>query len=217
MKKVIYFIPIFILLLYCGEKKEVPESPPKEEKVVTSKDKDTLITNDTFSTNEDTVEVKNILEEKEAPRDEGVKSIAELWKLYKDSKAKVSKALESNDIVAVIENLIVAAEVSVELSRPDIAAWQLNNIGHYSIEEFKRRTNYDNRLRQLALLPAGIEKSEYQTETKNIFKKELPLLLTGNIYLLKAQTLDNELEESRRTSIIESNLEYIEWVKIFVE
>jgi len=217
MKKVIYFIPIFSLLLYCGEKKEVPESLPKEDKVITSENKDTLLTNDTLSINKDTVEVKNILDEKEASEGKNVKSIAELWKLYKESKAKVSKALESNDIDTVIENLIVAAEVSIELSRPDIATWQLNNIGYYIIEEFKRRTNYDNRLRQLALLHAGLEKSKYQTETKNLFKKELPLLLTGKNYLLKAQTLDNELEESRRTSVIKSNLEYIEWVKLFVE
>ena len=148
-------------------------------------------------------------------QDQSGKSISELWSTYKKAKDDVNKALDKNDIAAVVSNLALAGECALQLGRMDIAAWQFNNVGHYSIMEFKRRTGYDQRLQKLATMPAGNAKTGYQLATKDLFFREFPVLENAQNYLVQAQIIDDELEQSRRTGAIQSNIDYIEWIKNF--
>lgn len=148
-------------------------------------------------------------------QDQSGKSISELWNTYKKAKDDVNKALDKNDIAAVVSNLALAGECALQLGRMDIAAWQFNNVGHYSIMEFKRRTGYDQRLQKLATMPAGNVKTGYQLATKDLFFREFPVLENARNYLVQAQIIDDELEHSRRTGAIQSNIDYIEWIKNF--
>jgi hypothetical protein len=147
--------------------------------------------------------------------DPGEQSISELWSTYKKAKDDVNKALDDNDIETVVANLAIAGRCTQQLGRLDISAWQYNNIGHYSITEFKRRTGYDQRLQKLATMAAGNAKIGYQQATKDLFFREYPLLDNSEKYLQRAQIIDDDLEPSRRTDAIQSNLDFIEWIKNF--
>jgi hypothetical protein len=148
-------------------------------------------------------------------KEQSRKSISELWNIYKKAKSDANKALDSNDIETVVNNLALAGESAEQLGRMDIAAWQFNNIGHYSITEFKQRTSYDQRLQKMATMKAGNAKAGHQQATKDMFLKEFPLLEISAEYLVRAQIIDDFLEPSRRTDAIQSNLDYIEWIKNF--
>jgi len=148
-------------------------------------------------------------------KEQNSKSISELWNTYKKAKSDANKALDGSDIETVVDNLALAGESAEQLGRMDIAAWQFNNIGHYSISEFKRRTEYDQRLQKLATMKAGNAKAGYQQATKDLFLEEFPLLKKSAEYLVRAQIIDDFLEPSRRTDAIQSNLDYIEWIKNF--
>lgn len=151
-------------------------------------------------------------------KDEGpeIKSIAQLWTEYNNAKNKAQEALAENNIESVINNLRIAGECALELGRPGIAAWQFNNIGNYSIIEFKRVTGYNEKINGLNESSANPGKEILLAETKLIFKKHIKLLEVAEKYLEKAQIIDDELEESSRTGIIQSNAEFIEWVKEFI-
>ncbi|MDA3814772.1 MAG: hypothetical protein PF549_00185, partial [Patescibacteria group bacterium] len=159
---------------------------------------------------------KNILEKEEKKTTNQVKSISELWKQYKDAKASVTKYISKNNLDSIIFYLNAAADAAYELSREDIATWQLNNIGYYSINEFKSRTNYDSRMQQLATIKNLNEKSLFVEETKNVFIENYEILTRAQNYLYKAQLLDSDLEPSERTKTIESNLEFIEWIRNYI-
>ena len=148
-------------------------------------------------------------------RDQSGKSISELWNTYKKAKDDVNKALDNNDIEAVVINLALAGRCTQQLGRVDIAAWQFNNIGHHSISEFKRRTGYEQRLQKLATMPAGNAKIGYQQATKDLFFREYPFLKKSKKYLERAQIIDDDLEPSRRSDAIQNNLDVIEWIKNF--
>lgn len=148
-------------------------------------------------------------------KDQSGKSISELWNTYKKAKSDANKALENNDIETIVNSLALAGECAEQLGRMDIAAWQFNNIGHHSITEFKRRTGYDQRLQKLAIMPTGNAKVGYQQATKDLFLREYPMLKNAREYLVRAQIIDDDLEPSRRSAVIQSNLDYIEWIKNF--
>ena len=157
------------------------------------------------------------LKAKKQPAVSEIKSISGLWRLYKSSKAKVNDALETNDLDTIITYLKIAGECAVELGRPDIASWQFNNIGHYSILEFQRLTGYEKRMRELATMNSRVDRTEFINDTKIIFSANIQLLLEADKYLVQAQIIDDELESSRRTETIERNRDFINWVKEFAD
>lgn len=146
-----------------------------------------------------------------------IASISGLWNMYKSAKARVNEALEADDIDTVITYLKIAGECAEQLGRPEIAAWQFNNIGHYSILEFKKLTDYDNRMRELAVMNDRNRRATFLVDSRKLFKDNIELLLRAENYLEQAQIIDDELEPSRRTATIERNREFITWVKEFTE
>ncbi|MGC9364722.1 MAG: hypothetical protein ACP5FZ_09170 [Fidelibacterota bacterium] len=154
--------------------------------------------------------------EKFIPESSGTnRTIQQMWNDFYAAKDSVDSALVRSDFQTVKHFLKKAAFHAVEVSRKDIAAWQLNNIGYYSIVEFKRKTDYDQRMRTIENMRRGPEKIVYIKETKELFKKHLPLLLEASQYLEDAYELDKDFNNEDRTQKIYSNLTFIDWVRNF--
>jgi hypothetical protein len=215
--KLLIIILTITLFVSCGTDKddEQPQIDTKNDDISQRIDSDE-ISMDSAETGLDSTSNPNAPPQKSPLlQDESNKSISELWNTYKRAKNNVSRALDSNDIDAIVSNLALAGESAEQLGRMDIASWQFNNIGHYSIVEFKRRTDYDERLQNLATMLSGTEKTGYLQATKDLFMKEYPLLKKAKDYLVRAQIIDDFLDPSRRTDVIQRNIDYVEWVKKF--
>lgn len=143
------------------------------------------------------------------------RTIQDKWNDFYRAKDSVDAAAARNDFDDVRKYLKKAYFHAMEVSRPDIAAWQLNNIGYYSIVEFKQKTDYDERMRTIENMRRGPEKIVYIKETKALFKKYLPKLLDSVHYLEEAYDLDKDFNDNDRTNKIYSNLAYIDWVRNF--
>lgn len=162
---------------------------------------------------ESSAEVENKLEKmnNEAPQE--IQSISELWNNYKKAKQNVSAAIQQGNLDTIKHWLLIAGEISMELSRPDIAAWQFNNIAHYSIQEFKTLTDYESKLQSLATLPEDSSKPDSIKKIVSLFKDHFKLLLDCETDLKRAQEIDKHLEASNRTVVIERNIGFINWVR----
>jgi len=143
------------------------------------------------------------------------RTVEQMWQDFYTAKDSVNAALNRGDFAAVRDFLKQAAFHALEVSRPDIAAWQLNNIGYYSIVEFKQKTNYDHRMRTIENMRRGPEKIVYLKETKEIFREHLPTLLDAAGYLEEAYELDKDFNDADRSHKIYSNLAFIDWVRNF--
>jgi len=140
-----------------------------------------------------------------------------LWTKYDSAKQMVDSAVAADDLNTLMDALHKAAICAMALRRADIAAWQLNNIGYYSIEEFQKRTNYHTRMRYIERMPQDSSKFRYIEETRLILRSEMALLRNASRYLEKAYDLDSNLDDPERTQKIYSNLKYIDWVRNFIE
>ena len=227
--KTITVILLTVILVSCGDKKnpesaldqkstteksaaEADSSKSNVPEVIREKEPQSTQSESEPKQEETKPEAKKIVK----PAQSNIKSISELWSIYKKAKAEASKAIENGNIDKIVEQLKIAGESAIQLGRDDIAAWQFNNIGHYSIEEFKKRTGYDDRIRAMATMPSGKEKSDFIMETKKLLNSEIDLLDQAKKNLERAQIIDDELEKSRRTETIERNLDFINWVMDFL-
>ena len=139
-----------------------------------------------------------------------------LWKNYKTAKENLKIAKESDDIFQIKKYLLEAAFYSEKLQRNDIASWQYNNIGYYSIEEFKKRTGYVERIYLYSLKKNPEEQKKYAKETQQILKLEMKLIDDAEKYLLIAQKIDSGLNDDSRTETIISNLQFVKYVRDFM-
>lgn len=223
-RRVLLILFLTSIIYSCGGKKE-PEQPDNPTRLDSSESKIKDSVSVIAEIQLDTIEAaeinkpvpeKPIKEKHTKSESKNIKSISGLWNTYKLAKEEANKAIEKGDIDKIIMHLNIAGESAIELGRDDIAAWQFNNIGHYSIEEFKKRTGYDDRIRAMATMPSGKDKSDYIKKTKDFFRQEISLLDQAESSLNRAQIIDDELEKSRRTEVIERNLDFINWVKEFL-
>ncbi len=144
------------------------------------------------------------------------RTVQDRWDDFRAAKDSVDAALARNDFQTTKLALLRAAQYALELDRKDIAAWQLNNIGYYSIEEFKKRTDYNSRMKTIETMRQGPEKFVYTKETKQLFRQNLSLLIEAAKHLEEAYELDKEYDDNGRTRKIYSNLTFIDWVRNFV-
>ncbi len=218
MKNVIY---ILILLFLFSCQKDKTRNTQAEEKKQEVRDTTTTSKEKTATKNvetekplsEESKKVENILEKTTLNK---VKSISELWRQYKSSKASANMYISESKLDSVVTYLSLAADAAYELNRKDIATWQLNNIGYHSINKFKKETDYDSRMQQLAMFKNLRKKGLFIEETKNVFRNNFDILSRAKKYLHNAQILDNELEPTDRTGIIKSNIEFIEWIENYI-
>lgn len=150
-----------------------------------------------------------------SPVGEGGLSEAEMWAEYKAAKDAAQEAKEKENLEDLKLALLRAASFAKKLNRPDIVAWQLNNIGYYSIQEFKKKTDYDERMHTIETLNYGEEKKEYIAKTQKIFQEQMSLLTVAEKHLSDALEFDKKLNDKNRTEKINSNLRFIEWVQNF--
>lgn len=143
-------------------------------------------------------------------------SLEELWNRFYAARDSAQNARDQHRIEKVKLYLLEATEHALALERPDIAAWQLNNIGYYSIEEFKSRTEYEKRIATIESMRRGPEKIVYIKNTKRLFKANLPLLIEAEKQLEKAYDIDKDLDNNDRTQKIYSNLQFIDWIRNFI-
>jgi hypothetical protein len=205
-----------------GKKEAVKDSMPevKEKKEVEKVEAEPVVAMTETATEAEAIPVepeKEIVPEqpeiKPEPKKEPEKTsdltTTELWDAYRSAKSELEAAQEQNQFEKIIESLFKTTRYAKELKRNDIAAWQLNNIGYYSIEEFKARTEYDTRMNRLNNMPAGDEKRKYYLETKEKINAEYQILQRALPYLQEAETIDKELEDEKRTKIIKNNILFI--------
>jgi len=206
MKKLLYYILFLFILNSC---KEVDKkiNAPSPQKAISRIDS---VTSTLYKT------ANNSFEKHDSLASENLKSISELWSTYKSTKILAEKYISENNLDSVILYLDIAADAASKLSREDIASWQLNNIGHYSINEYKNRTDFDIRLRQLASLANSKAKGLNLEETKSVFSSNFKILSNAKNYLLKAQLLDSKFKRSERTDKIKRNIQFIDWVDKFI-
>ena len=142
---------------------------------------------------------------------------AVLWIKYDSAKQLVDAAVLNDEHDSLMDALHLAAMYAMALQRTDIAAWQLNNIGYYSIEEFQKRTNYGKRMRQIETMPHDSSKIRYIEETRFILRSEMALLKNATRFLEKAYELNSNLDDPDRTQKIYSNLKFIDWIRNFID
>lgn len=159
-----------------------------------------------------TVEVKktNI-----APVGEEILTESEMWAEYNAAKEAARKAREKSNQEDLKLALLRAASYAKKLNRPDIVAWQLNNIGYYSILEFKKRTDYDARMQAIETMKYDSTKINYMEQTRDVFLKQMDMLNVAAKHLNDALEFDSKLNDKNRTEKITSNLKFIEWVQQF--
>ena len=132
------------------------------------------------------------------------------------AKANLETAKQKDDIIEIKKYILEAAFFANQLNRKDIEAWQYNNISYFSIEEFKKRTDYNTRMRKIESMKPGEDKNVYIQEVKKNFLIEKPLIIDAEKYLVEAQNIDKELDDEARTAIINSNLQFVKFIKDFI-
>ena len=175
--------------------------------------------NDSIKKQEDIdtdIDTPNIIEQNQNLNTNSVKSISELWDTYKTCKADAIEDYGKGDLSSMIKNFESSANAAIDLSRNKLASAQFNNIGHYSIEEFSKKTDYNNRVRNLAVIGDQAKKEIYFKETQQIFKQNYQLLINSEPYLIKARKLDGKYKSSKLGVEIQKNLSFIKWVKNFL-
>ncbi len=220
MKNLIYILLLLLFFSCQNEKKPMLTSKQSviakdTTKTINKKNTSNIIaTHDT--TSNQVKPIKNILKGKKRKDSYKMKSISELWNEYKRAKALSQTYIKKENLDSTIKYLNIAADAAYELRREDIATWQLNNIGYHSIIKFKKNTDYDNRMQQLATLTNLRKKGLFTEETKSVFRENFNILTRAKDYLYKAQLLDSEMEESDRTKAIENNLKFISWIGDYI-
>lgn len=137
----------------------------------------------------------------------------ELWERYNKTKEAINFAKSKGNYKELVELLKKEAKTSEKLGRKDIQAWQLNNVGYYSIEEFKKKTGYDERMKQFAQIKDSKQRKKYYKETISLLKKYKKILDDSYPYLLEAKKLDKEVPDKKRKKIISNNISFVNDIK----
>ncbi len=144
-------------------------------------------------------------------------SSTDLWGMYEQTRNDITLYKDNWNFPELLKSLNKAAEISLKLHRADIAAWQFNNIGYYSILEFQKRTDYSNRMQDIQAMPTGPERDQFIQETREILLSEIELLNSAEQSLYDAIELDNHEPDKNRQNIINSNLEFIRTINSFTK
>jgi len=229
MKNLI-ILPIFILLIMgCqkGNKDYGEDNSIRDEKTEKKvQNVDTVKIKDKTMTDIKSEPAKELKNAKQKPVEKlpkikptefsSLMSKAELWDAYNSARAEVNWYKENWDFKGLVNALNRTAKIAQKLERPDIASWQFNNIGYYAIVEFKNRTDYTSRMKDIEVMPYGKEKVQYINETKENLRSEMDLLTNAMESLYDAIELDNQAPDMERQKIINSNINFINSIKEFV-
>ncbi len=213
--KIIWIVVIILALFLSCSKKSVEQKETIKQPETETQVQETVTEIDSVKP----PEYKEILTKESLEKSETKKipeSSAGLWTGYNTAKANLETAKQKDDIIEIKKYLLEAAFFANQLNRKDIEAWQYNNISHFSIEEFKKRTDYNTRMRKIESMKPGEDKNVYVQEVKKNFLIEKPLIIDAEKYLVEAQNIDKELDDEARTAIINSNMQFIKFIKDFI-
>ncbi len=212
-----------------GEKKHIEQEHTEYNHVTTIEDdtltesQDSLQKTVNDSSDKDTAAVEDADEsEEEASEDVIAEELTqlsdyELWEKYREAKADLETHRNENNFPAQIEDLKIAARCANLLGKPDIEAWQFNNMGYFTILEFKRLAAYHVRINKIETMKAGRDKIDYTEETKQKFAEYFYLLESAEKYLNKAKRIDKDLNDMNRTKMILNNKKFVDSIKRFIE
>jgi len=207
-----YFIIIFVILLIIGcNSKKVGSEQKIEESHKNEEKSDPSLVPEQETEAEKATEQENVNLEDNLIEDE-----ATLWSSYRSAKAAVKEAESDNDFEKQAQYLLEAAEYANALQRFEIEAWQYNNAGFVLIEGFKDKTDYINVMTKLNNLKLKSEITQYRKEARMILNNEKELLLQASGYLSQAKEIDDNLENSSRTTTITSNITFVNDVLRFL-
>jgi len=196
-----------------GAKAMKPISQKPESGTPSNDTKDIVSAEETTDTVAETVAETAV---ETAVETDGEMTTAELWDAYKTAKDRLKVAQEEDDYPNIEKHLLETADYSGKLGRVDIEAWQYNNLGYNLIESFKSKTKYMSATGKLNSMVAGKDRNQYRAEIKGKFLQHKDILLRAEKYLKTAEELDGTLEESSRTTTIESNQMFIKQVLGFI-
>ena len=164
------------------------------------------------------------------------------YQTYKKAKANASAASDGGDTVTAVAEYKLAAELASKSGTKEYQGWQLNNAAYALIKKFKADTEYQVKIDKLSLMEPGSDKIEYQKEIAAVFEGGLMLLEEAQAILDEAKALFPEAEVAAEEAEkkeeekegeegqaeeqpalsgpmvkIVSNIEFIAWVKKFVD
>ncbi len=216
---ILSFLLLFVISCSKDEKKSIEKQAEKVMKEVEKKTDDAIKeTKDAIEKVEDKVEEKVEEVEKNILSNSKLKDLStgELWKVYKECKAKANDLKDNGKFKKSIDEILVGAEAAILLKREDIASWQYNNAGKHSIDWFKNECDYSARMKKIESMKPSDEKVKYVKETKELLKKKMDILKDASAYLKKAKKHDAVKSDSKRKSIIESNEQFVKSIEAFI-
>ncbi|MBD3420865.1 MAG: hypothetical protein GF398_12165 [Chitinivibrionales bacterium] len=144
-------------------------------------------------------------------------SIGELWEKYRTSRQTAKQFEKQKAYDKAVGQYLLAAECAQQLEKPGIAAWQYNNAGKNAIDQFRKMTDYTQRMKSIESMEKGAEKIAYIKESRQKLEGNMGMLEQARTYLGDAHKADNADPEPGRKKIIESNLNFIKEITRFIE
>ncbi len=207
----------FIALIFSCSKKSEGKKPIKEEILKNVNKMENAGKKLTEEINKKAKELIPAKEKKEKIKKISNESKAKLWDIYKTTKQKIKEAKMQERFNELIDLLKKEADISKKLGRTDIQAWQLNNIGYYSIEEFKKRIKYDETMAKIYATTNKKEKKKLYDTLKRRMKENFAILQNSYDYLLEAKKLSSENKDEKQKKIIANNISFINDIKKMID
>ena len=222
MKKTGVYLLLLLVFLACQKNKQQAEnqeifqsSQQESETTEPQKLESTTDITDTSTEIEDQSQVEEL-----TPFDQNdaadLSTSGDLWDAYNQVRNNINIYKDNWDYDNLIKSLDEAAQIAIKLNRPDIAAWQYNNMGYYSILEFKKRTDYASRMNDLQIMPYSEEKKQYIQETRDKLRDEFFLLESARENLYDAMEMNSQSPDKEREKIIDSNVNFINTVSEYI-
>ena len=152
--KKIFVVAVVIFIIFgCSKKNAIKKEEIKNninktaEKIVESKEKIIKSVKDINKKAEKLIENKTDILKK--GKEKAKENKSRLWEIYNETRKNIKEAKLQERYTDLIKLLKKQSEIAEKLGRKDIEAWQLNNIGYYSIEEFKKKINYDETMAKI--------------------------------------------------------------------
>ncbi len=220
--KKIFVVAVVIFIIFgCSKKNAIKKEEIKNninktaEKIVESKEKIIKSVKDINKKAEKLIENKTDILKK--GKEKAKENKSRLWEIYNETRKNIKEAKLQERYTDLIKLLKKQSEIAEKLGRKDIEAWQLNNIGYYSIEEFKKKINYDETMAKIYSVKDKKKRKKIYDEMIKKMKKNYKLLEKSYPYLKKAKIISEENDDKKQKKVIANNIAFINDIKKMIE
>jgi hypothetical protein len=220
--KKIFVVAVVIFIIFgCSKKNTIKKEEIKNninktaEKIVESKEKIIKSVKDINKKAEKLIENKTDILKK--GKEKAKENKSRLWEIYNETRKNIKEAKLQERYTDLIKLLKKQSEIAEKLGRKDIEAWQLNNIGYYSIEEFKKKINYDETMAKIYSVKDKKKRKKIYDEMIKKMKKNYKLLEKSYPYLKKAKIISEENDDKKQKKVIANNIAFINDIKKMIE